>query len=126
MSKFIASAALVSGLTLIAHFFGGGPEYHTTAWLSDMSIDQKTIYSLLWHAITALLLVNTVALVIAARGVYQRPLVLLVVAQYLAIGGLFIFFGLQNLGTIWQQPQWIAFTLISALAMFGLFRTNAQ
>ncbi len=120
MNKFILSAAILSALTLLLHVFGGGPQYLIPAWASDMTADQKTLYSVLWHTITTLLGINAVALVFAARSTQPAPLVLLVSAQYMAMAVLFFVLGLAHLGTLWVQPQWLIFSVISALALWGL------
>jgi len=120
MNKFILAAAVLSALTLLLHVFGGAPQYLVPAWASDMSADQKTLYSVLWHTITALLGINATALVFAARSARPTPLVLLVSAQYMAMAVLFFVLGLAHLGTLWVQPQWVIFSAISALAILGL------
>ena len=122
MNKFILSAAILSALTLLLHVFGGGPQYLMPAWASDMSADQKTLYSVLWHTITALLAINAIALLLAARSEQPLPFVALVSAQYMAMAVLFFVLGLAHLGTLWVQPQWLIFSTISALAIFGLWR----
>lgn len=122
----ILIATALSTLTLAAHFFGGGPQYHTPAMLSSLSLEDKAIYSLLWHAITTTLIINTLALAYAALRQRNRPpLIIIVSAQYLMLGILFVGFGLSRLGELWTLPQWIAFFLISGLALFGLRKKNA-
>ncbi len=121
----ILAAAALSALTLAAHFFGGGPQYHTPAMLSTLSIEDKAVYSVLWHAVTTTLIINTLALAYAAiKQQHRTPLVGLISLQYLAWGILFVVFGLFRLGELTTLPQWIAFFLVPALALFGMRKRN--
>lgn len=121
MNRSILAAAALSALTLAAHFFGGGPQYHTPAMASSLSIEDKTVYTVIWHAVTAILVINTLAF---AHATYSRKFrtgfVFLTSAQYLSWGFLFVYFGLTRLGDLWTLPQWIAFFLIPAVAIWGL------
>ena len=122
----ILIAAALSALTLAAHFFGGGPQYHTPAMLSALSIEDKAVYSVLWHAITTTLSINTLALAYAAlKQRHRTSLVSLISLQYFAWGLLFVAFGLSRLADLTTLPQWIAFFLIPSLAMFGTAKRSA-
>ncbi|HHG91118.1 MAG TPA: hypothetical protein ENJ90_11675, partial [Devosia sp.] len=85
MNRFILSAAILSTLTLLLHVLGGAPEYLAPAWTSDVTQDQRTLYSVLWHTMTALLAINAIALFLAARSEQPLPFVALVSAQYMAM-----------------------------------------
>ncbi len=121
MNLSILAAAALSALTLIAHFFGGGPQYHTPAMASSLSIEDKAVYTIIWHAITTILTINTLGLAYAAISEkFRFSLAALISAQYISWGLLFVFFGQARLGELWTLPQWIAFFLIPALAIWGI------
>jgi len=123
MNIAIAAAAALSLLTLIAHVFGGGPEIMTPVLASELTLYLKAIMLVIWHAITIILIVNSLALAYAAIKPDQRQaLVTIISAQYVLWGALFVYYGLSMLGSLWPMPQWIAFFLIPALAIFGLMR----
>ncbi|HHB83064.1 MAG TPA: hypothetical protein ENK61_06285 [Devosia sp.] len=117
----IIAAAALSGITLAAHIFGGDPQYHVPAMASNLNVEEKALYSVLWHAVTVIVTMNTAALALAAqKSNFRMPLVGLVSAQYAGWGLLFIYYGQTRLGELWTLPQWIVFFLIPALALWGL------
>ena len=118
-------AALMSALTLGVHTFLGGPEIYDPILGSDLENIFKTIFAVTWHIATTVMIVNSAALLYAAFKPEQRVgIVALVSLQYLAWAGLFIFYGLTRLDSIWPMPQWIAFILIPALALLGLWQSK--
>lgn len=124
MNLWLLSAAALSFLTTGIHVLAGGPDVHDPLLAADISPVLKVYVSLLWHATSAVLAVNSVALLWAsAARRHRQTLAGAVVAQYLAYAGLFIGYGLAYVGTLWQTPQWIVFLLISALALVGLHST---
>ncbi|MEP4189600.1 MAG: hypothetical protein ABJN51_00875, partial [Sneathiella sp.] len=61
------------------------------------------------------------ALIYAAKSeAVQKPLVLLVVAQYAALSILFIGYSMAYLGSPIEMPQWTLFAAICALGLWGL------
>jgi hypothetical protein len=123
MNKWVLAAGALSLITLGVHIFAGGPEVHdamlalSTAFPSVL----QAFISVMWHAITVILAINSVALLLAARySPSQKTLVWFVVSQYIAFAALAIFYGVLRLGSILIMPQWIAFVLISGLAIAGL------
>ncbi len=121
MNKLILSAGILSVLTLFAHVFGGGPEIHIPVLESDLSLELKAILSVVWHAVTAVLVINSVALFLAAKSKgAEKMLVVFVSSQYLALAILFLFYGITHLGTLLLMPQWSVFLLMPALALAGL------
>jgi predicted anti-sigma-YlaC factor YlaD len=103
------------------HVFAGGPEVHDPLLAADLSAVQKAFVSILWHAVTAVLLINSAALLAAALMPRLRAgLTGLVIAQYVAYAGLFVFYDLSRLGTLMALPQWIIFLILVALALPGL------
>lgn len=127
MNLWILTAAGLSFVTLLIHLFSGGPEVHDPILESDLSVLLKAYGSVLWHAVTVVLAVNSMALLIAARGrALQKPLVLLTAGQYFGFAVLFGIYGLTRLGTLLPMPQWIIFCLIAAVALMGLRRNTAE
>ncbi len=95
----------------------------TPVLASELTLYLKAIMLVIWHAITIILIVNSLALAYAAIKPDQRQaLVTIISAQYVLWGALFVYYGLSMLGSLWPMPQWIAFFLIPALAIFGLMR----
>ncbi len=128
MNKLILSAGILSVLILFAHIFDGGPKIHAPVLESDLSRALKAVLSVVWHAVTAVLAINSVALFLAAKSKgAEKMLVVFVSIQYLAFAALFIFYGITHLGTLLSMPQWGVFLLMPALALAGLRpRKNAQ
>lgn len=120
MNRWILGACGVSSFTFFVHVFAGGPEVHDAILASDATRLVRTVGSVVWHGISAMLLFNSIALLIAARSVIvpKAPL-FLIVAQYLGIAGLFIFYGLHEFNSLLQMPQWTGFVVISVLALIG-------
>ena len=48
MNKPLLAAAIISALTVLLHVFGGGPQYHAPALLSNFTVEEKALYSVLW------------------------------------------------------------------------------
>ena len=123
MNIAIAVAAALSTLTLFAHIFGGYPEIMPSVLTSALSPYTKAIMLVIWQAITIILIINSLGLAYGAIKPEQRQVLIVVIsAQYLLWGALFVYYGLTMLGSLWPMPQWIAFFLIPALAIFGLWQ----
>ncbi len=81
----------------------------------------KAVWSVVWHAVTAVMAFGGLALVGAAFLPDQAyALSILPITLFLAAAALFIFYGLRRLGTLRVLPQWVAFLAISALGLIGL------
>lgn len=127
MNLWLLSAAALSLLTTGIHVLAGGPDVHDPLLAMEMPPVLKVYVSLLWHATTAVLAINSAALLWASVSRRHREaLAGAVVAQYLAYAGLFIGYAVAYVGTLWQTPQWIVFLLIAALALLGLRTTPAN
>ncbi len=124
MNYWILAASAVSGLTFIAHVFGGGPEILVPMLAGDMSPYLKTIWTVVWHAVSVTIFTGTVCLAIEAIKPGKYPgLIWSICAQYTAFTGMFLYYGIAQLGSLWPMPQWIAFLLIVILAVIGMRRT---
>ncbi len=121
MNRWILAAAIICGVTFFLHVIGGGIDVHNPLLESALSLELKTIISILWHMVSALFLINTIALYVASRSEKLRAgLVWLVSLQFIAMAGLFVFYGLTRLGSLFEMGQWTIILLISVLAFVGL------
>lgn len=119
MSPRLAIAAAIMALTGLIHVFLGGPEvYHPL--LAATRDPVLTLYlALLWHFITAFFAIGALAFLWAARDPLRRqPVATATAALMMAMGGLFLVFGLTHLGEVWTAPQWIIALLVGALALW--------
>lgn len=125
MNRWIVAASILSFVTAAVHVFAGGPEVHETLLAADLPALLKTYVSVLWHATTAVLVFDSVALLMAAgRTTARRPLLWVVGSQYVAYAALFIGYGLAYLGSVMETPQWVAFAGIVALALVGVWKDS--
>lgn len=121
MNLWILFSSILSFVTAAVHVFAGGPEVHDTLLAADLPIILKTYVSVIWHATTAILVINSIALLTAAfRSDIRKAIIWIVVGQYVAYATLFFGYGLGYLGSLLATPQWSAFVLISALALIGV------
>jgi len=121
MNYWFLAAAGLSALTFVAHVFGGGPEIHVPVLQSQLSDYFKAIFSVIWHAISAILILNSLVLASAAMnwpGSHYGAMI--VAGQYLSFAILFVFYGLNRLDTLTVMPQWVVFTAIPVLIFFAL------
>lgn len=121
MNRWILASSLLSFAVVLVHVFAGGPDVHDPLLAANASAILNTYVSVLWHATTAVLLLDAVALLVAAfhRG-SRGALVGIVTGQYLAYAALFVGYGLDRLGSLVITPQWIAFVVISAMVLIGV------
>jgi hypothetical protein len=125
MNKPLFAAACLSVFTFGVHVFLGGPEIHVPLLASNASELVRAVGSVVWHAVSALLLLNSLALFYAAGNPSMaKPLVMLVVLQYLSFVALFTGYGLARFGSITVMPQWTGFLIMSALALWGIGALN--
>ncbi len=121
MNYWLLSAGITALLLDLVHIFLGGREIHRPMVAAHWPEPAKAIWSVVWHAVTALIALGGVALIVAAVLPDQAlALAALPIALFLAFAGLFIGYGLIRLGTVRILPQWIAFLGISALGLIGL------
>lgn len=118
-------AAILMGVTTLIHLFAGTPEVHDPmlAQLTDPLLG--AFATVLWHAVTVVLLVLTFGLwLLAARR--DAGLEAVVSGIQLGFAALFILLGAQRLGTLLPMPQWIIFLTIPALTRLGQWKTGAK
>lgn len=118
-------AAALMALTLFIHVFAGGPEVHDPlqAALADPGL--AAFAAVLWHAVTVVLVVLAGGLWVLARR--QDPALETILSGIqIGLAGLFIFYGLTRLDTLWPMPQWIIFLTIPVLTRFGQSRPRSK
>lgn len=126
INKWAAAAGVLSTATIFLHAIGGGREILVPLQQAGLSEFLTTFVTLLWYAVTVILTTGSIALFVAAmRPHLRRPLILMVAAHYLALAGLFIFYGLTQLGNLIEMPQWTIFIVIAAVSLPAL-RARAQ
>ncbi|HEV7308346.1 hypothetical protein [Ensifer sp.] len=120
MSRWLLAAGILSLVTTGVHLFAGGPDVHVPLLDNSPSPLLQTYVSMLWHATSAVLLINSLALMFAAvDDRYRVPLAAAVILQYLAYAALFMGYGLAYLGSLWTTPQWLVFVVTVGLAAIG-------
>lgn len=111
------AAALVMAATTGLHVIGGGAEFHTPIQASSMDVPLRAISAVLWHMVTVLLALQTVALLWLAQHP-NTPMATLLAAVQIGFAGLFLFYGQTMLGTVWQLGQWTIFLALAALIVW--------
>lgn len=125
MSKWIVAAAGLMAVTVVAHVFGGGPEVNDIVSASSLPQTVRSLSSVVWHGITLMLVLATLALAYLARH-ENFALEVFLAAWQLGVAALFIGYGLTQLGTLWLMPQWIVFIAIPLLTYVGSQRRMAR
>ncbi len=121
-NRFLIVAGVLSlGLTGI-HVIGGGQDVHVPLLQSNADDVVKGFASVVWHGVTAALLICSVMLLVAATNDRLRVgYTAVVLAFYLAFAGLFLGYGMLRFGSVLLMPPWIGFLIISAVAAMGLW-----
>lgn len=121
MNAWLLAAGVAALVLDLVHIFPGGREIHRPMVAAQWPEPAKAVWSVVWHAASAVMALGGLALI--AAGLFpDQALVLaaLPVALFISTAALFLFYGIKRLGTIWVLPQWVAFLGISALAVTGL------
>lgn len=115
-------AGILSLATAVLHVWGGGVEFHKPMLAGGSSDKLKAGFSVIWHEVTAMLVVNGVALLAVVRSpAFGQGLIWLVLLQFLAFAFLFMFYGRTRLKTFWVLPQWTIFAVLSMLIAGDLY-----
>ncbi len=124
-NSWLGASGLLMILTVFIHIFAGGPEILVPTRASELAPVIVSVLSVIWHAITWILILIAAALIWTAMRP-NRGVVVLTVAIQLGLAALFVLYGLSDLGSLMQMPQWIIFTSIPALTIVGLARDGAS
>lgn len=123
INKTIATAGVLSLILTAIHVFGGGADVHGPILASELDNVLKGFSSVVWHAVTAnLLLCGFMLLYASYNKVVEKLFTLIVIAHFLAYAGLFMFYGLSRFDTLFVMMPWVAFLFISAVATIGISR----
>ncbi|NQZ71640.1 MAG: hypothetical protein HRT60_01095 [Dinoroseobacter sp.] len=126
-NKTIAVAGVLSFGLFALHVTGGGQSALVPALESDASDLVKAFIAVSFHGVTVNLIICSFMLMMAARSETHRTvLTSLVIADYLAFAGLFLFYGITRLGTVFLMIPWTIFLLIAVISAIGLFRTRGS
>lgn len=121
MNPWLFAAGAATLLLDLVHIFPGGREIHRPMVATDWPEPAKAVWSVVWHAVTAVMAVGGLAMLVASfRPEQALALTIVPVALFLSWSGLFLFYGLKRLGSVTVLPQWVAFSVISGLAIVGL------
>lgn len=113
----IAAAALMAGTTGL-HVFGGGAEFHVPIQASALDLPLRAISAVLWHFVTLMLAVQSIALLWLARHP-DWALAALLASIQIGFAGLFLYYGQTMLGTVWVLGQWTIFAALATLIIWG-------
>lgn len=126
-NKTIAVAGVLSFGLFALHVTGGGQSALVPALESDASDLVKAFIAVSFHGVTVNLIICSFMLMMAARSETHRTvLTSLVIADYLAFAGLFLFYGITRLGTVFLMIPWTIFLLIAVISAIGLFRKRGS
>ncbi len=119
MNRLIWVAALGMAGTFALHSFGGEITVHRPLLADALTAEMDLYVSVLWHGITAVIALGTIALLFAAlQKQPAKPLLWLVGGQTLAVGLLFVIYGLLRTGSLWVAPQWIILIPLGLLILW--------
>lgn len=118
MSYPMLAAFGLSVLTFCIHTFLGGADYHAVVLNVIETPLLSALTSVLWHAATfGIVMFAATALWMAWHP--NRALALTMAALQLGWAGLFIYYDLTRLGSLWAMPQWTIFLILPALILWG-------
>jgi hypothetical protein len=121
MNLWLLAAGMAALVLDLIHVIPGGREIHRPMVASHWPEPAKAVWSVVWHAATAVMALGGLALI--AAGLlpdHALALAALPVALFLSTAALFLAYGMKRLGTVWVLPQWVAFLGISTLALVEL------
>ncbi|MDQ7070889.1 MAG: hypothetical protein Q9M48_09165 [Rhodobacterales bacterium] len=118
MNRWMAAAAGLMALTLVAHVFGGGPEVIDVVMASPLPDVVRMLSAVVWHGITVMLAVSVVGLGYLARH-ENRGLAMMIAGVQIGFVGLFLGYGIFGLGNISEMPQWSVFLAMPIMMALG-------
>lgn len=118
MNRWLLAAAALSAIACVVHLFVGGPAFYQPA-LARLGDVDDAILSAVWHGVSLVLAINTVAFFVAARSGVASTLAVQPTAIALAFAFTFLGYGLVRLGSVTATPQWSIFLLIGLLGLIG-------
>lgn len=105
-------------VTFLVHVFIGGPELYVPLRASSLTSIEWSTFSVVWHFASMQLFLLAVVLFYLAR--YRNSALFAVtLATVIGFAGLFIGYGLVDLGSVLPMPQWTAFVIVATLMIWG-------
>ncbi len=118
MNWIILLAAGLMSVTVLIHVFMGGREVMRPLRASSLPPLVRAVMDVVWHMVTIVLIFLAAGLFWLAW--HDNPALLWVVcAIQVGFAGLFIWYGITQLHSLWQMPQWIIFLGIPALTVWA-------
>ncbi|TDC83573.1 hypothetical protein E1193_08380 [Micromonospora sp. KC606] len=122
MDGWLLASGAVAGVTALIHVIAGGPDVVRALLGSTLPDEPMRTLHAVWHFVTADLLLSAVALL--GLGLYPEsnaPLVLFIVAHFLAYAAAFV---VVTLRAEWSRPllrlpQWMLLLPVAILAAAG-------
>jgi len=126
LSWWFVAAAAVSLITGAIHVLAGTPEIISPLFASDLPPVVKGVFDVMWHQITALLLIGSgAALLAATRPTWRLAVAVLIGGQFALIAVLFLALGVMWFSSPWPMPQWVLFGAMAMLLLVGCRRDAA-
>ena len=120
VSWWFVAATAVCLITSVIHVLAGAPEVMSPLLASNLPTPVKGVIDVIWHQITALLLIGSCAsLVAAVRPGWRLPVTLLIGGQFALIALLFLALGAMWFSSPWPMPQWLLFGAMAILLLVG-------
>ncbi|WP_236242091.1 hypothetical protein [Streptomyces sp. CC228A] len=122
MNGWLLAAGGIAAATALVHAAAGGRSVVLPLLGSEVAAEPKRTLHVVWHMVTADLLLSSVALlVLACASAPSTPLVLFIAAQYLAYAAAFL---TVTLAADWPRPllrlpQWMLLLPVGVLALIG-------
>ncbi|AMW08642.1 hypothetical protein A4E84_03430 [Streptomyces qaidamensis] len=123
MNGWLLTAGGIAAATALVHATAGGRSVVRPLLGSAVAAEPKRTLHVVWHMVTADLLISSIALLaLAFAAAPSTALVLFIAAQYLAYAALFL---IVTLTADWprpllQLPQWMLLAPVAALALIGI------
>lgn len=125
-SWWFVAAAAASLITSAVHVLAGTPEIMSPLLASNLPPVVKGVFDVMWHQITALLLIGSAAaLVAAALPAWRLPVAVLIGGHFALIAVLFLVLGAMWFSSPWPMPQWVLFGAMAILLLIGCRRGAA-
>lgn len=117
-NPWLLAASALMFLTFLIHFIAGGIDIYIPLRESELALEPKSTLSVVWHTISAFLLLFGGALLWMSRN-NNPPLACFVGLCQLCFALIFMGYGLYDAGSLMTMPQWTIFALCALLMWFG-------
>lgn len=123
VSWWFMIAAILSLATTAIHVLAGTPEIMSPLFASDLPPSVKGVVDVMWHQITILLLIGSLASLAAAlRPAWRLPVALLFGGHFALVALLFLALSLLWFSSPWPMPQWVLFGAMAVFMLMGYLR----